>query len=442
MAGLGVGFDRFFSGFFSGFLSGGGSPGVRARVEGSEEAEPNRGNVELDSVASPSGPGLDEGVDAAARGLPARTPVDRRRGLPTRFEDFELEEGEERPFVPHETLEAMFEGMQFARDWGGAPRTPLDPIVGGNASVHIELMDREGSPLASRISLWKVDAPESLTWTAGSQRQQVVEVPIEGLSIDGLAAGTYRVQVDECARNEDDPTAFEVREGARQRVVLRTLTPIDRPFHLRLFRMDGTRVERAHLARRRRGSNRRNHPSPPWATPREPRVTTDLFRGGGFGGSRTTGGIGSPEEIVAGEKGLPLGEFTQGTRRREPRWEVRLTLPTEGLRTPSLNGIDVDGSTELAALAVDVSHILERVHLADGRTGDSAGVVVTVAPQVLDAEHLQDVAAWQACTVEITARAEGFVTRNVSWCPANGPLPELFLDYEVLEATPQAESSK
>lgn len=417
----GIGFRLFFPGDRGGAVPPGEEPEVSSSVFVPE--------VELLRPVTPA----DDSIHTTEAEAPARTPAALHPGLPTRFEDFELRDGEELPFVPHETLEAMFEGELVARNNRGGVRLPLDPVLGGSASIHLELEDRDGNPLASRAALWRIDAPGSLTWTAGSQRQRMLDIPLEGLLVEGLAAGTYRLQVDGCAMNEPDPTSFEVFEGPRQRVVLRTLTPVERPFHLRLFRMDGTIVESAHLARRYYGSRRVEHPIPNWATGREPRVYTDLFSGGGSGGSFTTGGLGKPKEILAGLSGLPLGDFEQSTRRSRSRWKVHLTLPSEGLRAPSLNVLDVDGSTELAAIAVDVSRFMDRVRLSDGRTGHSAGVSVTASPRVIDAERLNDEAAWSACTVEVSARAKGFVTQSATWSPRDASLPDLFLDFEPAE---------
>ena len=75
--------------------------------------------------------------------------------------------------------------------------------------MFLEVFERTTrEPVATTLHLWRLDAPGNEHWTAGDQRQAIVEVAAGGSWIRELPAGRYRARCVAERRGNDDPQEF------------------------------------------------------------------------------------------------------------------------------------------------------------------------------------------------------------------------------------------
>lgn len=327
---------------------------------------------------------------------------------------------EDLPHVSADELRERFRDRRLAVDWRAFPKWPLDPVVEGDASVALELVDLADEPVASMVSLWRIDAPATSTWTAGRQRQQRIHVPVGGVAIEGLAEGVYGVQVDAAALASDDPPTFTVDLHRTRRIRLRVPRPEIREIFVRVLRPDGSELEAATLDFRPSGGVLQPHPTPAWGIPRQPRVRVktpslgqDVFHQVIAGPSRTL--------VKATPHGLPLGSHPGNTRSERVR--LGLALEVDGVRLRSLDfaSIDLDQSNHWAAVLVEPAFFEQSLRLPDGRNGSDPNVHVQVTPRIVPARGLGRAEALDACIVDVQVTCEGFGTLEFDWSPADGP---------------------
>lgn len=150
----------------------------------------------------------------------------------------------------------------------------------GRCSVTLRLVESAtGRPKKGRVRLWRLGLPETEDWTAGDRVRAELDVPVEGVTLDGLPAGRYRVDVDGQPLAAEAPPAFELRDG---HVFEDIAVPSPRSFRVTLRVLDehGRPVTgRASLSYH----GRKRSPRPPeWANLRRNKHRT-TFMGGACG---------------------------------------------------------------------------------------------------------------------------------------------------------------
>jgi len=253
---------------------------------------------------------------------------------------------------------------------------PEDPVETGPCSLTLNLTSAESEqPVQATAELWRLDAPGNEHWKRGDQLQARLDVPREGIAVDNLPAGRYRVFSGDQRVNSADPPAFEV---AGPRTVVTLSLPMPRKFHVhvRIYTESGhvlLRATRDDLG----GSTYAGTVDPPkWRKERW------LKSGNWFGGTRSLGiGCGSSRapayEVAGTEAGFYLGVCREDARRssrtsshsfeNEGRTSVSLFLTGEIQRDHSY-----------IALSVPVEPILASIVLPDGRLASEAGADIRI----------------------------------------------------------------
>jgi len=253
---------------------------------------------------------------------------------------------------------------------------PEDPAETGPCSLTLNLTRAEsGQPVQATVGLWRLDAPGNEHWKRGDQLQARLDVPVEGVAVDNLPAGRYRVFSGDQRVNSADSPAFDV---AGPKTVVTLSLPMPRKFHVhvRIYTESGHVLLRA--TRDELGSSTYGGTldPPKWRKKRW------LKSGSCFGGTRSLGiGCGSnraPAYEVAGtEAGFHLGLYREDARRssrtsshsfeNEGRTIVRLFLTREIQRDRSY-----------IALSVPEEPILASIVLPDGRLASDAGADIRI----------------------------------------------------------------
>ena len=259
---------------------------------------------------------------------------------------------------------------------------PADPIEPGDCALRLAVHDAAtGAPVASKVRLWRLDAPGNEWWGPGDQCQREVAVPAEGLTIEGLAAGRYRAVALAAALGSDDPPGFAV-DGVETSVALAIATPGERLAWLRLYDHAGAPIDRARLRVGSRSRSPRLRAAPAWVEKRELVREPEVWAGGGGGGSFSTsrGCGGSPPPFVeAGPRGFRLGPFEDDSKGE--RRSASVTAETESGETVwvRVSGLD-EGDREYVAVAVPAAVAAERVVRADGLAVDPALLWIRCRP--------------------------------------------------------------
>jgi hypothetical protein len=290
---------------------------------------------------------------------------------------------------------------------------PEGALGRGEGKVVLACVDgNTGAPMAADLRLWRLGVAPGDGFTAGDQVQRVLSVPADGMRVDGLPLGAYRVEDRLIPVDADDPPAFDVTDTER---AVRLVLPRTRPHPVRLVLFDdaGRRIEQTGKVRILGDSEHGADGCPPWSRPRVPEGAPPAT----IGYHRRVLARGRPRDFAetltaAADGTFDLGSAEQATRddsvhefavveTSAGRAEVFVTLGERGATEPPLR----------AAVAADLTRLAAHVHLPDGRLATDAGARVTGSvhsePSARAAEAL---GAARRCLFDLSVELEGYET--------------------------------
>jgi hypothetical protein len=297
---------------------------------------------------------------------------------------------------------------------------PPDPTQTGPASLTLRLVDaHSGEPLASRVELWRVDAPQNDGWSAGDQLQATVEVTRDGAWLADLPEGRYRAACERAAANQVLPE-FELR-APHTSIELALERPLE--FELRVHFVDRFGEPYA-SAEWWEQHVRMLEPASAARRSRSPRVLPGSIWGLSFQHSFAFD-FEQPrprQTVVQSDDGILLGRHRACTRERGLRPVLRLRAPDGALgelEVPALG----DGVVRFVVVGLPADVAASRVRLPDGRP--SAAAVEALGLALLCADPERD---WRSAPVRLKAELEGFQGVELTWSASLGELPWILLE--------------
>jgi len=297
---------------------------------------------------------------------------------------------------------------------------PDDPVETGPCSLTLNLTSAEsGQPVQAAVELWRLDAPGNEHWRRGDQLQARQDVRVEGVAVDNLPAGRYRVFARDQRVNSEDPPAFAV---AGPTTVVTLSVPMPRKFHVhvRIYTESGHVLLRAMRDDLGGSTSSDTDGAPKWRKERELRngfwCVRSISMGIGCGANRAPA-----YEVVGTEAGFHLGfsqEDARGSRctsshsfESEGRTSVRLFLTREVQRDRSY-----------LALSVPEEPIVASIVMPDGRRASEAGADFRIYCSATLEEPGARADAWRALPIHVEARLEGFKELDFTY-RLGDPLP-------------------
>ncbi|MEM7167016.1 MAG: hypothetical protein AAF581_16250 [Planctomycetota bacterium] len=249
---------------------------------------------------------------------------------------------------------------------------PSDVLETGACALELHVLDRlTQQPVATKLELWRLDAPASEHWSRGDQRQARAEVDASGVvEIQDLPPWTYRVRCEAARVGSEDPAPFLVR-GSLSQVTVEIDLPRTLPVTVHVFDENGQRVVEARSRIGSQGSSFRGQteaPRPSWVhqrectTPYKPESTLGAF---GVGGG--VSGIRGPWTSRRDEgTGMQLVEVRERTWREASGWKQQFIDVDEGSRIDvSVRGNHPAPRT-YAAVSLSRRFVAEHVLLPNG----------------------------------------------------------------------------
>lgn len=281
---------------------------------------------------------------------------------------------------------------------------PADQVEEGPCALRLSVSDAvTGAAMESTIRLWRLDAPGNETWGPGDQCQREVKVPVDGHTIEGLAAGRYRAVAFAARVGSDDDEGFVVG-GPMTDVTLAIESPGERPAWLELYDVDGVRIERARL-RVSSSTRRRKAPAAPdWVEPRELiRVPDDPLFSGGSGGFATSRGCGGapPPIVTAGPDGFDLGTFPNDSKGEKRSVSVHVDVEGTASTWVDVEGAD-KGQRRYVGVAIDPASVVPRIVRDDGDPVDPALLWIRCRPILASAAKTDT--PWLEVPIEVEIR--------------------------------------
>lgn len=292
--------------------------------------------------------------------------------------------------------------VRYALDPDGHGET-RDPVEPGECTLALFLVDRAtGAPLASKARLWRLDAPGNARWGRGDQCQRALTVPKEGLTLEGLADGRYRLDIAAEGVFAAAAAEFGVT-GAFTRVVLEVETPGERDAWLVLCDPWGRRVQEAELRAGGGGRSFRSPETPAWARTRE-RLADPPDWSGGVGGGASFGGTHSRwRKVAAGPRGFSLGAIRDDPRGHRGHTELDVRVPGYVEVTVKVEGGDPRAHDYVGVL-VDPTPILRAIVLPDGRTGADLDDAFVLQVRAIHREDARTGSPWREVPVALWLR--------------------------------------
>lgn len=293
---------------------------------------------------------------------------------------------------------------------------PPDPVESGPASLFLRLIDaHSGDAIASRLELWRIEAPGNADWSAGDQLQLTADVPAEGARFPSLPEGRYRAS---CARADGGSVLpeFEVR-APHTEVELALELPGD--FEVRVHFLDrfGVPYPSAHW-----WPIRMRLVDPPTAvrSPREQRGAS----GSSWSHSMAVSfaGQASMQEVVQTAEGLLLGRFSTASRECGFVPVMRLRAPDGALAEIEVPA-QADGDLLFVAVGLSPDVAAARVRLPDGRASAAQVEALGLGLPCEDPGR-----AWRSAPVHLRADLAGFASVDLQWRAADGELPWILLE--------------
>jgi hypothetical protein len=298
---------------------------------------------------------------------------------------------------------------------------PLLERTFGDATLRLRLRDdRDGEPAAMRVRLWRLDVPEDAEWSEGDELRAAIDVPEEGVTIERLPAGRYRIQCFD-AREAPDPPEFELADGVNEREVD---VPVRRWFRLRLRIVDehGEVVRRSMRCEggRAYGKSYGPEPVPSWASPRRSRVADDLRNdirgyGNGDGIAQDTGPIVSAD----GDGYFDVGRYREDGRLGYDRSSKSFVMESRASVGVSV-GWDSHPAIDSTLVAVAPSHaaILAHVILPNGETVRPSAARVSAWSQAHRGAWDSPPDTWRTIPVDVTVTVPDCEPLTFVWTAA------------------------
>lgn len=289
---------------------------------------------------------------------------------------------------------------------------PPDPVEFGPAALSLRLIDaRSGAPVASRVELWRVEAPGNAGWTAGDQLQLAADVPLEGARFANLPEGRYRAVCD-AARFDQPPPAFELRAPHGE---VEVALEMPRAFELRVRFVDRFGEPYASAEWWQEGA-RPVEPAPHRTRARAPRgvevwVDSEVLM---WSGDPELHGLGGPQA----DGGWSLGRQRERSRGERLVRVLRLRAPDGALAEVEVPA-RAEGDLALVAVGLPDDLAASGVRLPDGRASAARVSALGLARAVAD---------WRRAPVLITAELAGFAAHAGEWRPEQGDLPWILLE--------------
>lgn len=317
------------------------------------------------------------------------------------------------PAVAEPAREEAPDELDDERNWNalatfGGP--PDDPIEKGECALVLRLMDRSsGAFLASSVDLWRLDAPGNSKYTRGDQRQvRGIEVPEEGVRIEELPAGRYRVQ---CSASRDDaagPPPFSVAPFETFMTVYID-RPEKRPAWLKIHDERGGLITEAEFRHLGRSGAVRVLERPQWAVGRELKDPGDTIHvGGGVGGGFFGSTSGRRYRTVqAGPGGFALGSFEGNSVSRDRSDRLRFRKDSLCDVSCRVRGRDRENRTYVAVM-IEPDPVLRSIRLPDGTTAALFAEHVSIeSGSLLEAEAKTN-APWTEVPISVRIRHPGY----------------------------------
>ena len=298
---------------------------------------------------------------------------------------------EERVVVPEDELAFAAANADEASDLEQPdPEAPLppDPVELGDCALFLQVFERTTrEPVATTIHLWRLDAPGNEHWTAGDQRQTILDIAEGGTWIRRLPEGRYRARCVAERRRNDDPEDFTVRCPTSTQHLDVDL-PREREVLLRLYDAEGAPLRRAEVCLAQMGGSSHSVGSPSWVTSRRLREERDNWSFG-VGGAWSGRGRRSWRALEADADGwFRVGSVLEGNRKTTPDYQLEARV--EGLTQLSQRFDGDDESLRFVAVLVDPLPIERSVVTPDGRTSDELEDGLTVRSKAVAIEEDQD----------------------------------------------------
>ncbi|MHC4849831.1 MAG: hypothetical protein ACYTEG_15445, partial [Planctomycetota bacterium] len=248
-------------------------------------------------------------------------------------------------------------------------KLPEDPLETGSCALELSLYDADsGAPVKGEVRLYRLDVPGNEHYERGDQLQVVVEVPVEGATVEKLPSGWYRPHCTSQRYPGPDIEPILV-SGSLTRCSLRPAAPRVYTAWLIVRDETGREIEVGTLRGSRRSHSGRKL-DPAWFKERKLRHPDRYIGiGGGWGGGRS----GSRRHRVVAEEGVyRLGRYPEDTWDRNVK--VGWTWSGKG-RTDVHVNLNLERWTEttFVGVSVPIEPIHESVLMPDGGLAIDAG---------------------------------------------------------------------
>lgn len=306
-----------------------------------------------------------------------------------------------------------------------------DPLEVGPCALELRFYDAaNGQPVSSDVQLWRLGAPANEHWFAGDQKQLEGTATEGRLLVENLPPGAYRAYVIAARSEAPTPAAFEVA-GERTVVEWPVSMPTLRQASLSLFRTDGAPIvgsEDERVEFRGDGEFRTSHAQtePDWLAQRKPKAeSTQTFAGSGGGYSRR---VHQPwVQREAGPLGFDMGTVRGDSRAMQRTYRQRVRVAG---RSSVVVEMQVREAAEFVAVFVEHAELQARLRFPAGvveRDLSSDFSVFAEALAVGESTGRSALYDWSSAKVRIRLQNAEFEPVSFTWCPADGPLPEIVL---------------
>jgi len=353
----------------------------------------------------------------------------RPRVLAGRFED--------RAAKPAAVVETKSRDEHSTFDRPGVPVPPLGPLCegclpddqmdSGDATLRLRLRgDVDGSPVETKVRLWRVDVPENDAWTAGDEVRATLVAPKDGAVVDRLPAGQYKLECLDRRHGATDPPEFTLSTGVNQRDVA---VPNRRWFRLRLMVVNEAGSPIARSVRREGGvsTGSSGEPGilpPEWAIPRRSRDSDSPIQR--FWGGSCGDGVGGERTPV---QATPDGFFDLGRHQEDSAWRRRwwscsfLTDARSIVAVSMWNNDKTGVDTTLVGVATRIDVLVAHVTGPDGLPVDPEAATIEAWCTAVHLPWTPPADAWRTVPVHVKIVKPGCEPLEFDWTAATADAP-------------------
>ncbi len=319
----------------------------------------------------------------------------------------------------------------------GVPNGPLcegdlpgDQLERGDATLRVRLRgDTDEVPIEARARLWRLGVAENAAWTAGDELRATLFVPKDGVVVDRLPQGRYRLEYADRRIGAEDPSEFVLSIGMNERTVG---VPNRRWFRLRLRLSDETGAPIVRSVRESAGGGSshtwaplRCEPAPLWAMPRRPKdPNAAQLPEYEVGGSAGDGFGGPPGTVVeAAQDGFfDLGRHHEGSQWSHEDWSFTFrTDSRDSVRVDADDAIGVD--TTFVAVATRIDVLVAHVTNPDGAPLDPSTATIEATSRAVRCPWTPPPDAWRTVPVHVKIVKPGCEPLEFDWTAATADAP-------------------